>query len=498
MPALFNQFQKSDGQSQIFITYFFMVNVFVWLTDALWAVFKSCTNPDPETKIDVWGWIDLFNLVLLAIQLGERIVWELTFPEINRFVEYAGGDHYFDFEQLSWWFEVERILAYVNTLTVFLKYMKLMRLSPRLSLLVKVVYAAGQYVASWFFVAFSLLVGYICMGYILFGAQLESFSTIARTTVTLFNYIVGQFGNASAEQDIWEGSGFDSLKYAGLNQDTVLFFASPTFFFLTFNLIFYLFLMRVMVAIFVTAYTEVSREIERAEQKARELKKVRTDSLKHLPTKHRLSSCGWFLNSYVYSGAIACMPEPPSEKHVLQALKAEPELLKKGYLNYNELETIVREALSSNPTKFFGYVCGKRISRQQVDNEVVEAMCVRLLCIQQVNLHRVPQIMAMFQDMAEKNHGGAGGGGRGGGRGRGVQSSNIEMKMMGESKSGRSYNDKDIGEDGLEEKKGGRGGGLSGRSDAQTEMEWYGDYFLFRLALGWLKLLFVFCFLVVF
>jgi hypothetical protein len=173
------------------------------------------------------------------------------------------------------------------------------------------------------------------------------------------------------------------------------------------------------------------------------------------------------------------MPEPPSEKHVLQALKAEPELLKKGYLNYNELETIVREALSSNPTKFFGYVCGKRISRQQVDNEVVEAMCVRLLCIQQVNLHRVPQIMAMFQDMAEKNHGGAGGGGRGGGRGRGVQSSNIEMKMMGESKSGRSYNDKDIGEDGLEEKKGGRGGGLSGRSDAQTEMEWYGDFFYF-------------------
>ena len=70
-----------------------------------------------------------------------------------------------------------------------------------------------------------------------------------------------------------------------------------------------------------------------------------------------------------------------------------------------------------------------------------------------------------------------------------------QMKMMGESKSGRSYNDKDIGEDGLEEKKGGRGGGLSGRSDAQTEMEWYGDYFVFRLALGWLKLLFVFLFL---
>jgi hypothetical protein len=110
--------------------------------------------------------------------LGERIVWELTFNEINQFANYAGGTNYYDFEQLSWWFEFERILAYINTLTVFLKYMKLMRLSPRLSLLVKVVYAAGQYVVSWFVVAVSLLIGYIFMGYILFGAQLHSFSTL--------------------------------------------------------------------------------------------------------------------------------------------------------------------------------------------------------------------------------------------------------------------------------------------------------------------------------
>ena len=139
---------------------------------------KSCTSPDPSNKFDIWGWIDLFNLILLSIQLGERIVWELTFNEINQFANYAGGTNYYDFEQLSWWFEFERILAYINTLTVFLKYMTLMRLSPRLSLLVTVVYAAGQYVVSWFVVAVSLLIGYIFMGYILFGAQLHSFSTL--------------------------------------------------------------------------------------------------------------------------------------------------------------------------------------------------------------------------------------------------------------------------------------------------------------------------------
>ena len=101
------------------------------------------------------------------------------------------------------------------------------------------------------------------------------------------------------------------------------------FFFLTFNLIFYLFLMRVMVAIFVTAYSEVSREIERIERKNKELNRIHQETLKHLPSTFSTSTCGWFLNAYIFSGTIACLPEPPSVKHVLQALKAEPELLKK-------------------------------------------------------------------------------------------------------------------------------------------------------------------------
>jgi hypothetical protein len=371
MPALFNQFQKSDDQSQVaFITYLFMINVFGWLAELLWRGCKSCTSPDPSNKFDVWGWIDLFNLILLSVQLGERIVWELTFNEIKEFSNYAGGSYYYDFEQLSWWFEFERILAYINTLTVFLKYMKLMRLSPRLSLLVKVVYAAGQYVISWFVVAACLLIGYIFMGYILFGAQLSSFSTISKTTITLFNYIVGQFNNYNTggggdnvqpgqQLEIYDGSGFESLQYAGLNQD-VLFFASPTFFFLSFNLIFYLFLMRVMVAIFVTAYTEVSREIERNERKNHELSRTHKETLKHLSKSFNTSACGWFLNAYIFSGIISCFPEPPSEKHILHALKAEPELINKGYLDYNELEMIIREAFASNPTKCCGYTCGRK------------------------------------------------------------------------------------------------------------------------------------------
>ena len=187
------------------------------------------------------------------------------------------------------------------------------------------------------------------------------------------------------------------------------------------------------------------------------------------------------------------MPEPPSQKHILQALKAEPELLRKGYLDYNELECIVREAFASNPTKCCGYICGQRMQNKDVNDELVESMCVRLLCIQQVNMHRVPQIMAMFHDLADNDLGSGGGGGGGGGSGSGgsggsgVNSRNIEMQeMSGETKRSRGGRGGgfggggggSIGKDGLEEKK---NGGLPSipsiaeRSDVQTEMEWNVD-----------------------
>ena len=46
---------------------------------------------------------------------------------------------------------------------------------------------------------------------------------------------------------------------------------------------------------------------------------------------------------------------------------------------------------------------------------MVESLCVRLLCTQQINMHRVPQIMALFQDITDGNRAG------------GINARNIEM-----------------------------------------------------------------------
>ena len=183
-----------------------------------------------------------------------------------------------DFEEMSWWFEWERLLASINALTVFLST-SLLRVSDRLSMLIRVVQTASQTLLAWFIIAGSFFLGYAFMGYILFGATLRGFSTVGRSFMTLFNYIIGQFDNAKSKiginyaqsafysqaerggDEVWHGAGFASLKYVGMQLR--MFLADPSFYFFTFNLIFYLFLMRIMVAMLVTAYTDVSTRIER-------------------------------------------------------------------------------------------------------------------------------------------------------------------------------------------------------------------------------------------
>ena len=73
---------------------------------------------------------------------------------------------------MSWWFEWERLLASINALTVFLKYFKLLRVSDRLSMLIRcqtLSDVAGLVYHCWFFL------GYAFMGYILFVPHSEGF-----------------------------------------------------------------------------------------------------------------------------------------------------------------------------------------------------------------------------------------------------------------------------------------------------------------------------------
>ena len=175
------------------------------------------------------------------------------------------------------------------------------------------------------------------MGYILFGATLRGFSTVGRSFMTLFNYIIGQFtakskiginyaqsfySQAERGDEVWHGAGFASLKYVGMQLR--MFLADPSFYFFTFNLIFYLFLMRIMVAMLVTAYTDVSTRIERNEIQAKELSDSQKDIQLFLPRTWRTTACGKLINKYIFSGLLPMLPVLPSERHVLQRLKADP------------------------------------------------------------------------------------------------------------------------------------------------------------------------------
>ena len=420
-------FRPGNASSQLLLTIVFGINVFLWL---IALALHGCRSAGTNTGLnfDLWDYVDLINLILLAVQLlqhrkqqlQQSVLWQSSFPLVTNFAKYAGTTSYADFEEMSWWFEWERLLASINAITVFLKYFKLLRVSDRLSMLIHVVEAASQTLLAWFIIAGSFFVGYIFMGYILFGATLKGFSTISRSSITLFNYIIGQFDNADLSSanyaganfyeenglgrgEIWDGAGFASLKYVGTQFR--IFLADPAFYFFSFNLIFYLFLMRVMVAMLVTAYTEVSTQIERNEIRAKELAEAKKDIQIVLPRTWRTSTCGKFLSGYIFSGLIPLLPELPSERHILQRLKADPTLLRQGYMSYPELEVLVREALSSNPVRCCGRACGKRSQMHEVNDRLVETICVTLLYKQQINMHRVPQVMALFKDIQTEYEG---------------------------------------------------------------------------------------------
>ena len=422
-----DSFRKDDRSPSPWVLFtIFALNVTFWFV----ALFVRCLRD--HRSLGGWDALDAANLLLLVVQMVQRIVWHARFAIIYRFADYAAGTTYFNFEEMSWHFEFERALASVNAITVFVKFFKLTRLVMRLSLIVHVVSKAARHLLSWFVVAGMVFVGYVFFGWLYFGPILQQFSTFGRTARTLFQYLVASYnegdGTEAADTEaLMEGTSYSSLVFAG--QNSSFFLANPDLFFISFTLIFYLFLMRVMVAMIVTAYSEVSRELERREILQQELKHAREEARILLPVTWRTSMLGKFFADYFQSGIIPFLPEPPSEKHVLSRLKGEPALLNKGYLSYPELEELVRDALSTNPTKWLCWTCGKRKSPDEVNDALVENICVSLLATQRINLHRVPQMAAVFHDLRSRK---LGKGSSVHGQDSGVTQDDLEAKDSGE------------------------------------------------------------------
>eukprot|EP00949_MAST-11_sp_MAST-11-sp1_P004036 g4036.t1 len=375
-------FKKGDGLNfDAIIRLVFGAQVLLWTIHLL----TRCTTS--TNAFDAWDAMDLANLLLLALQMLMRLSWQLgvTTPMATRFREYADTDtSYLDFEDMSFWFEFERYLAALNCVTVYFKFFKLTRIFLRLSVIVHVLVAAATSLVSWFFIASLIFVAFVVQAHIFFGPSLFHFSTIGDTIVTLFNYLLTHYDNLSDAMDDRNsksrGTGLESLQSASSQYSN--FLANPVFFFASFTIIFYLFLVRILIAMLITAYTRVKKEIKIHEimHKEREELKVTLES-KSL----RNTRCGRACLAYVKYGMIPCASRRASHKLILERLEGDDDLLRKGYLSYAELRPVVFEAL--------GALCS--------DADIDEA-CTELLDMQGIAMHRVPHLYCSFHDMHDK------------------------------------------------------------------------------------------------
>ena len=358
MPGL--KFMRPSDGSDNTNRILFSLWVIFWmgmLLKKVWVNYRS---------LDFWDAIDLMNLLMLSFQFTNRLALETQFSIVTNFASYATTSAYVDFYQLSWLFESERLLTGANAVLVFIKYFKLTRVVVRLSMIVHVLEVAARELFSWVLIAGFLFFSFTFAAHIGFGSTLYEFHTLTRSAMTLFNYMIGLYEQSTDPSlEITFKTGYGSLDYAG--RHAAVFISEGVFFYIIFNLCYYFLLTRLLVAMLISAYSRVLREIERDEEMEKELAKMRDAVEEHIPTTWHTSILGklWFL--YLHRN---------DEYNVLARLKSSPELIDKGYLSYMEL----KKALGG-----------------MMKEEDLEPMCMRLMNLQRIHLHRTPEVMGLLK-----------------------------------------------------------------------------------------------------
>merc|ERR1711871_377929 len=173
-------------------------------------------------------------------------------------------------------------------------------------------------------------------------------------------------GNSDSVTDLTFKTGYESLEYAGSHAS--VFFASGGFFYISFNVCFYFLLTRILVAVLISAYSRVLREIEQDEERQAELRKMQKLVDEHTPKTWHNTFLGklWYL--YL---------NRKDEYNVLARLKSSPKLIDKGYLSYIELRDVLKGIL---------------------DPDDLDPVCMRLMNLQRIHLHRVPEVFALLKE----------------------------------------------------------------------------------------------------
>eukprot|EP00873_Tetraselmis_striata_P015466 jgi/Tetstr1/435730/TSEL_024629.t1 len=204
----------------------------LWCTMCMWWIFvlTKATQFDIELRYDVYDSLRTpANMLKLA---GEGELAGAGFTAVQA----AFGDLQAIVDSLAWYYAINGI----NILFLIARVLKLMDFQPRLGVVTRSLALAGPDLAHFVLVCGMVFVGYAMMAHLIFGNNIQAFSSFGSSVDTCFEILLGEIG---VNAELRSLTGLQGL--------------AGTLFFWSFELLVFMVLLNFLLAIIVDAFSEV-------------------------------------------------------------------------------------------------------------------------------------------------------------------------------------------------------------------------------------------------
>lgn len=204
----------------------------MWCTMCMWWIFvlNQASTFDIDLRYDVYNSLSSPAAMLVLAGQGAESGQGL------RDVQNAFGNLQSIVDSLAWYYAINGI----NILFLISRVLKLMDFQPRLGVVTRSLALAGPDLAHFVLVCGMVFVGYAMMAHLIFGNNIQAFSSFGSSVDTCFEILLGEI---SVNAELRALTGLQGL--------------AGTLFFWSFELLVFMVLLNFLLAIIVDAFSEV-------------------------------------------------------------------------------------------------------------------------------------------------------------------------------------------------------------------------------------------------
>ena len=190
----FRPFRVQNGKDAGWGFYyiFFAFVVFIYTIGFImdWRRHVRITHSHLSFIIDLWNFLEIINLASFYVVFGLVFFWWNTSVNI-KFLHPT--DFPLSLQSVGEVFFLQVYFNALNTVIVFLKIMKYLRLNNRLNILSRTMESAAQSIIGVLVIFCLVVTAYALAGYSLYGTALWDYRTVDFSFAGLFRLLVGQF-----------------------------------------------------------------------------------------------------------------------------------------------------------------------------------------------------------------------------------------------------------------------------------------------------------------